>query len=126
MYPTGHLDPSVFDRTMKLIVLDVAPFVRGIVATDERRQRERATRAGALLVSEGGKRRKTRAAMSAIEGGERRATRGERYFSADVNGWLVRRTGGRWEGAWEEAMREQQEELKCQIGDLEGRMGTAC
>lgn len=111
MNPSGHLDPSVFDRTMRLIVVDVAPFVRGIVAADERRQRQRA-RVGTLLVSEGGKRRRTRAAMSAAEGGERRATRGERYFSGEVNGWLVRRTGGRWEGALEEAVRGQEEALR--------------
>ncbi|MBE3049262.1 hypothetical protein IMZ48_43535, partial [Candidatus Bathyarchaeota archaeon] len=64
----GHLDPSVFDRTMSLVVLDVAPFVRGIVAANEQRRRE-TVRAGGL-VSEGGtgKRRRTRAALSAGEG----------------------------------------------------------
>lgn len=106
---------------MKLIVVDVAPFVRGVVAADERRQRERA-KVGTLLVSGGGKRRRTRAAMSAAEGGERRATRGERYFSGEVNGWLVRRTGGRWEGALEEAVRGQEEALR-EGGAVEEEVG---
>lgn len=108
---------------MKLIVLDVASFVRGIVAADERRQKERA-KTGSLLVSEGGKRRKTRAAMSAIEGGERSATRGERHFSAEINGWLVRRTGGRWERALAEAVRGQEEAVGEQEEVVE--MGEAC
>ncbi|SPO03087.1 related to ELG1 protein required for S phase progression and telomere homeostasis [Cephalotrichum gorgonifer] len=109
---SSHLDPSVFDRTMKMIVLDVAPFVRGIVAADEKRRNERL--ALGTLVSEGErvggggtKRRKTRSAMSALEGGERRTTRGERYFSCDVNAYLVLRTGGRWQGAVDEVIEEQ-------------------
>ncbi|KAK8076598.1 hypothetical protein PG994_003870 [Apiospora phragmitis] len=92
----GYLDPSVFDRTMRLITLDVAPFVRSIVAYDQRLQKERLQRSN--LLSEGGKPKKrmrtTRAAMSALEGGTRASTRRERYFAADVNPILVMRTGG--------------------------------
>lgn len=107
---------------MGVIVLDVAPFVRGIVAADERRRRER-LKLGTLLsegagvgigtgtgtgagLGQGGKRRKTRSAMSALEGGERGRTRGERYFSGEVNGYLVLRTGGEWQGAVGDVMEE--------------------
>lgn len=121
---SGHLDPSVFDRTMGIIMLDVAPFVRGIVAADDRRRKER-LKLGTLLsegagpgagvevgagaglgLGQGVKRRKTRSAMSALEGGERGRTRGERYFAGDVNGYLVLRTGGEWQGAVEDVMGE--------------------
>lgn len=93
----GYLDPSVFDRTMKMITLDVAPYVRGIVAYDQQLQKERLSRSN--LLSEGGKPKKrmrtTRAAYSAMEGGFRASTRGEKYFTADINPILVMRTGGR-------------------------------
>ncbi|KAF3026790.1 hypothetical protein E8E14_014888 [Neopestalotiopsis sp. 37M] len=94
---SGHLDPSVFDRTMKMITLDVAPYVRSIVAYDQRLQAERLLRSN--LLSEGGKPKKrgrsTRAAYSALEGGARSSTRREKYFSADINPHLVMRTGGK-------------------------------
>ncbi|ETS83410.1 hypothetical protein PFICI_05286 [Pestalotiopsis fici W106-1] len=97
---SGHLDPSVFDRTMKMITLDVAPYVRSIVAYDQRLQTERLLRSN--LLSEGGKPKKrmrsTRSAYSALEGGTRASTRREKYFSADINPHLVMKTGGRgWE-----------------------------
>lgn len=96
-HPGGYLDPSVFDRTMKMITLDVAPYVRGIVASDQQLQKERLSRSN--LLSEGGKPKKrmrtTRAAYSAMEGGVRASTRREKYFTVDINPILVMRTGGR-------------------------------
>ncbi|KAI1373064.1 P-loop containing nucleoside triphosphate hydrolase protein [Hypoxylon crocopeplum] len=94
----GYLDPSVFDRTMETITLDVAPYVRSIVAYDQRLHQERLFRSS--LLSEGGqpgrkRMRTTRSAYSALEGGSRASTRRERYFSADVNPHLVMRTGGK-------------------------------
>lgn len=103
----NSLDPSVFDRTLRLIVLDVAPYVRGITAYDNRLMQER-TKLSSLL-SEGGngkgkkRMRTTRAAMSALEGGERRSTRGERWFKG-VGSGLVMRTGG---DGWAEAARAE-------------------
>lgn len=98
----GYLDPSVFDSTMTPICLDVAPYVRSIVSYDQRLQNERRMRSS--LLSEGGqpekkRMRTTRAALSALEGGSRATTRGEKYFAADINPYLVMRTGGR---SWEE------------------------
>ncbi|KAJ4310212.1 hypothetical protein N0V84_011081 [Fusarium piperis] len=98
---SSHLDPSVFDRTMKLIVLDIAPWVRGIVEFDNKLMQERLKLSN--LLSEGGKRKRmrtTRSAYSALEGGERRTTRRERYFGDCLNTALVRRTAG---DAWQEA-----------------------
>ncbi|KAI1121964.1 hypothetical protein F5Y10DRAFT_84262 [Nemania abortiva] len=101
----GYLDPSVFDREMTALCLDVAPYVRSIVSYDQRLFNER--RARSNLISEGGRPEKkrmrtTRAALSALEGGSRATTRGERYFAADINPYLVMRTGGK---GWEEAVR---------------------
>ncbi|KAI2470466.1 P-loop containing nucleoside triphosphate hydrolase protein [Annulohypoxylon bovei var. microspora] len=99
----GYLDPSVFDGTTRSICLDVAPYIRSIVAYDQQLQRQRLSRSS--LLSEGGqpgkkRMRTTRSAYSALEGGSRASTRRERYFSADVNPHLVMRTGGRgWDAA---------------------------
>ncbi|KAM5353989.1 hypothetical protein ACJ41O_000639 [Fusarium nematophilum] len=104
---SSHLDPSVFDRTLKLIVLDVAPWVRGIVEFDSKLMQERLKLSN--LLSEGGKRKRmrtTRSAYSALEGGERRSTRRERYFGDGLNTAFVRRTAG--EG-WQDAALEATE-----------------
>ncbi|KAH7193271.1 uncharacterized protein B0J16DRAFT_74660 [Fusarium flagelliforme] len=98
----SYLDPSVFDRTTALIVLDVAPWVRGIVEFDNTLMQERLKLSN--LLSEGGTRKRmrtTRSAYSAMEGGERRTTRRERYFGDTLNAVFVRHTAG--EG-WREAV----------------------
>lgn len=104
----SHLDPSVFDGTLTSITVDVAPYVRNIVAYDTRLQQQRLKLSN--LLSKGGKgnsskrMRTTRAALSAMEGGSRSTTRAERWFKADLNSHLVMRTGGR---GWEAAVIEQ-------------------
>lgn len=98
-WTTGHLEASCFDRTMNLIILDVAPYIRSIVSYDARLQKDRARLSN--LLSQGGstmgpkikRMRTTRAAMSALEGGSRSTTRKERYFSQDINPYLVLKTG---------------------------------
>ncbi|KZZ99616.1 telomere length regulation protein elg1 [Moelleriella libera RCEF 2490] len=103
--PTSHLDASVFDRTMGLIVLDVAPWVRGIIASEHQLMQERVKLN--MLLSEGGTRkrmRQTRSAYSALEGGERTSTRRERYFGEALSTDLVMRTGG---GGWQNAIAEE-------------------
>ena len=81
---------------MKPIVLDVAPYVRGIVAYDLVLQKQRLKLSN--LVSQGGRvpkrMRTTRAAMSALEGGSRSTTRKERWFKADLNTQYVMQTAG--------------------------------
>ncbi|KAJ9150862.1 ATPase family AAA domain-containing protein 5 [Pleurostoma richardsiae] len=108
---SGYLDASVFDRTMTMITVDVAPYVRGIVAYDNRLQQQRLKLSN--LVSQGGKKngakrmRTTRAAYSALEGGSRSTTRPERWFKAELNNHLVMRTGGAdWQKAVDETAKE--------------------
>jgi hypothetical protein len=104
LQPMSYLEPSVFDRTLQLITLDVAPYVRSIVAYDSHLQKQRIKLSS--LVSEGGRgaqgskrMRTTRAALSALEGGSRSTTRGERWFKADINPYLVAKTAGEgWNG----------------------------
>ncbi|KAL9946626.1 hypothetical protein ACHAO5_003707 [Verticillium nonalfalfae] len=106
--PASFLDPSVFDRTMRLITLDVAPFVRGIVAHDRRMA---GTQRSSLLsesVRPGKRLRQTRTA--ALDGGA--MLRREHYFGAKLNPYFVMRTGGKgWaEAAVEEAQGDGEEE----------------
>lgn len=95
LFATGQLEASVFDRTMNIIVEDMAPYVRSIVDFDARLQEERVRRSN--LLSEGGRKgkkmRMTRAAMSALEGGARSTTRREKYFGTLLNAHLVMKTG---------------------------------
>ena len=97
--PATYLDPSVFDRTLTLITLDVAPYVRGIVGYEAYLQRQRQKLSKVLgdgaHGSQGKKRmRTTRAALSALEGGSRSTTRGARWFKAELNPFLVMKTAG--------------------------------
>lgn len=97
------LEHSVFDRTTTTIAVDVAPYVRSIVAYDAKLQQERARLSN--LLSEGGRRgkrlRTTRSALSALEGGARKTTRPEKYFRVPLNPHLVNRTGLQ---SWQDAL----------------------
>ncbi|EGY19396.1 uncharacterized protein VDAG_09598 [Verticillium dahliae VdLs.17] len=113
--PASFLDPSVFDRTMRLITLDVAPFVRGIVAYDRRMA---GTQRSSLLsenVRPGKRLRQTR--MAALDGGA--MLRREHYFGSKLNPYFVMRTGGKgWaEAAVEEAQGDGIEEETQAQGD---------
>lgn len=111
-----HLDASVFDRTLKLIVLDVAPWVRGIVAYEDQLMRKRLKLSN--LLSQGGKRkrmRQTRSAYSALEGGERRTTRRERHFGDCLATPSVMRTGG--EGWATVAVVESEREMCSEVDE---------
>jgi DNA polymerase III delta prime subunit len=93
----SYLDPSVLDRNMEPITLDVAPYIRAIVAYDTNLQQQRLRLSN--LISEGGRKgpkrmRTTRAAYSAMEGGSRKTTRPDRWFKAELNPHLVMKTGG--------------------------------
>ncbi|OIW22792.1 P-loop containing nucleoside triphosphate hydrolase protein [Coniochaeta ligniaria NRRL 30616] len=98
----SYLDPSVLDRNMEPITLDVAPYVRSIVAYDQNLQQQRLRLSN--LISEGGRKgpkrmRTTRAAYSALEGGSRKTTRADKWFKAELNPHLVMKTGGKgWTG----------------------------
>jgi hypothetical protein len=75
---SSSLEASAFDRATSMIAVDIAPFIRSIVAHDIQLQSERIRLSN--LLSEGGKKgkrlRTTRSSLSALEGGTRR-TAGE-------------------------------------------------
>ena len=96
-----NLNVSSFDRTFKIIVEDLAPYVRSIVAHELALEAQR-LRLGSLL-SEGSSRNKrqrtTRAARTALEGGDRTTKRRERWFDQHLNRVLVMETAGNdWAG----------------------------
>lgn len=106
--PSSQLDPSVFDRPMKPIILDVAPWIRGIIAFEHRLMQERLKLS--KLLSEGGggdatkkRMRTTRSAYSALEGGQRWNTRRERYFGDCLATGVVMSTGA---GSFQDAVAE--------------------
>ncbi|KAF7570441.1 AAA multi-domain protein [Pyrenophora tritici-repentis] len=94
------LTPSSFDRTFSIITLDLAPYVRSIVAHEQMLEDQR-LRLGTLLTAGGnGKRaRTTRASRVALEGGVRETKRRDRWFEAGVDFEAVMRTAGEcWAG----------------------------
>jgi DNA polymerase III delta prime subunit len=105
-----YLDhPSVIDRTTSIIAEDVAPYVRSIVAYDNKLAKERARLSN--LLSEGGRTKRmrtTRSAFSALEGGQRGRVRRERWFGDEVNSVAVEKTAGRgWDNAREAVVEER-------------------
>lgn len=100
---TYPLTASNFDRAFKIIVEDLAPYIRSIVAHEVRLENER-LRLGSLL-SEGGsgsrrtRMRMTKASRVAMEGGTRQSKRRERWFDKELNRELVMGTAGSsWAG----------------------------
>lgn len=114
-WSSNSLELSVFDRTTSMIAMDVAPYVRSIVAYDARLQQDRAHLSN--LLSEGGRKgkrmRTTRAALSALEGGARNTTRPERYFGPALNYVLVLKTGHQ---SWQAAAGELADVARMQEG----------
>jgi hypothetical protein len=94
--------PSSFDRTFSIITLDLAPYVRSIVAHEMMLEEHRVRMSSVLNTAGGigGKRsRTTRASRVALEGGVRETKRKDRWFDADVDFDAVMRTAGRgWAG----------------------------
>jgi hypothetical protein len=100
-----HAAPSVllassFDREFRVITEDIAPYVRTIVKSEQKREAERVLMSN--LLSEGGRvkrLRTSRASRSALEGGKRAEKRRERWFTRELNMELVMATGGKsWAG----------------------------
>lgn len=90
--PTGRTAPSVDSATQSLAV-DVAPYVRAIVAFDLRLEEQRSQLAGG---SQGKRSRTTRAARAALEGGSKESTRRERWFPKELDFDSVLQTGNNW------------------------------
>ncbi|KAF2198926.1 hypothetical protein GQ43DRAFT_138250 [Delitschia confertaspora ATCC 74209] len=97
LYP---LSASSFDRTLRIIVEELAPFVRSIVTHELLLEAERMRVSG--LLSQGGRikrSRTTRASRVASEGGRRETKRKEQWFDKDLNKTLVMTTAGKdWAG----------------------------
>lgn len=112
-YSSSHIESSQFGRTQQIISEDLAPYVRGIVAYSSRIQRERERESN--LVCDGGsggkRRRRTRAAMSALEG-TRSETRRERYFGNVLNSYLVEKTGV---PDWDDALTRLQDQQRLEV-----------
>ncbi|KAF2646230.1 P-loop containing nucleoside triphosphate hydrolase protein [Massarina eburnea CBS 473.64] len=119
---TYPLTASSLDRTFRIVVEDLAPYVRSIVAHELALETQR-IRLGSLL-SEGGRTstkraRTTRAARTAMEGGERRMKRRENWFIKDLNRTLVMGTAGKsWAGMGAVTGTETETEGSVQTGDL--------
>ncbi len=86
----GRLAPSL-DSSTPTLATDVAPYIRSIVAFDQRLEQQREMMAGEL---QGKKARTTRAARAALEGGSKSITRRERWFNDRVDFEKVMRTAG--------------------------------
>lgn len=119
---SSYLDPSVFDGIMVNIVVDVAPYVRGIVAFEKELRKQRQTLSS--LLSQGGKKRgrKTRAAHAALEGASRSTVRRDKWFEADLNGVLVMGTAG--EG-WVNTVQEEAVTTSASPASSDQRKGRA-
>lgn len=87
----GRLAPSL-DSANIAIATDIAPYIRSIVAFDQRLEEQRGILAGGL---QGKKARTTRAARAALEGGNKKNTRREKWFSERVDYGKVMSTGGK-------------------------------
>lgn len=94
------LTPSSFDRTFSIITLDLAPYVRSIVAHEQILESQRIRMSNLLSGGGTGKRaRTTRASRVALEGGVRETKRRDRWFSEHLNFQLVMATAGKqWSG----------------------------
>jgi DNA polymerase III delta prime subunit len=95
-----NLVPSSFDRNFAIITLDLAPYVRSIVAHDQILETQRIRLSNLLSAGGNGKRaRTTRASRVALEGGVRETKRRDRWFDSNLNFELVMRTAGEeWAG----------------------------
>ncbi|KAH7083665.1 hypothetical protein FB567DRAFT_529649 [Paraphoma chrysanthemicola] len=94
------LTPSSFDRTFSIITLDLAPYVRSIVAHEQLLESQRIRLSNLLSGGGTGKRpRTTRASRVALEGGVRETKRRDRWFDKGLNFELVMATAGEtWSG----------------------------
>lgn len=93
--PQSGLQLTSFDREFRVVVEDLAPYIRSIGAYDLALEKQREYLSEALSLSQGTKRaRTTRASRSALEGGARSNTRRERWFANDFDLAAVMKTGG--------------------------------
>ncbi|KIW60635.1 hypothetical protein, variant [Exophiala xenobiotica] len=88
----GRKAPSL-DNAAQSVVTDVAPYVRCIVAHDQRLEQIRNELGGG---PQGKRQRKTRAARAALEGGSKGSTRRDKWFPEGLDFPAVLATGNAW------------------------------
>lgn len=97
-----NLSLSSFDRTFSIITLDLAPYVRSIIAHEQMLETKRARIVKLLGQGQGQatkRARTTRAARTALEGGVRESKRRDRWFEGNLEYERVMGTAGRdWAG----------------------------
>jgi len=121
------LTPSSFDRTFGIITLDLAPYVRSIVAHEQILESQRVRLSNLVSAGGTGKRsRTTRASRVALEGGIRETKRRDRWFDAHVNFELVMATAGKdWTGmGWRNEEEETGEGSASMTGTQESLVGS--
>jgi DNA polymerase III delta prime subunit len=121
------LTPSSFDRTFSITTLDLAPYVRSIVAHEQILELQRIRMSNLLSVGGTGKRaRTTRASRVALEGGVRESKRRDRWFEAEVDFGLVMATAGKnWTGmGWRNEAEEMGEGSQSVTGTQESLAGS--
>jgi DNA polymerase III delta prime subunit len=116
-----NLTASSFDRTFNIITLDLAPFVRSIVAHEQILETQRLRTSNLLSGGGNGKRaRTTRASRVALEGGVRETKRRDRWFDAELSFEAVMATGGKeWAGLGWRSEEEEGEGLISVAGTQE-------
>ncbi|KAL9622171.1 MAG: hypothetical protein Q9160_003514 [Pyrenula sp. 1 TL-2023] len=85
---------SSFDRSPSIITVDLAPYIRSIVAFDQRLEQQRLELSSSQGGQSGKRLRKTRASRAALEGGNKSNTRAERWFHERLDYGLVLGTAG--------------------------------
>ncbi|KAF1847173.1 uncharacterized protein K460DRAFT_331904 [Cucurbitaria berberidis CBS 394.84] len=118
-----NLMPSSFDRTLSIITLDLAPYVRSIVAHEQVLETQRLRVSNLLSIGGNAKRpRTTRASRVALEGGVRETKRRDRWFDKELNFQLVMATAGKeWAGmGWKGEVEEGEEGTRSLTGTLDG------
>ncbi|KAH9877840.1 hypothetical protein J1614_003057 [Plenodomus biglobosus] len=120
-----NLNLSSFDRTFSIITLDLAPYIRSIIAHERDLEAKKAQVSSLLCLGggQGGQKRgrSTRAARTAMEGGVRESKRRERWFEGfEVDSERVLGTAGDgWAGmGWKSEGEEEGEESLA--GTLDG------
>lgn len=121
-----NLAPSSFDRTFSIITLDLAPYVRTIVAHEQALDSQRVRTSSFLSAGGTGKRaRTTRASRVALEGGARETKRRERWFESELNFQLVMRTAGKeWAGLGWRGEHDDEDGTASVSGSIDGTYDT--
>lgn len=122
-----NLTPSSFDRTFRIITLDLAPYVRSIVAHEQVLEAQRLRISNLLSAGGSAKRaRTTRASRVALEGGVRETKRRDRWFDSALNFELVMRTAGKnWAGlGWKGEEVDEDEAMGSLTETLDGTQDT--